>query len=222
MDRLGSQIRLCIFSTGGPAHGSGQSHDELSAIRAVIQRGGGGVSLQRTQSHGSSGTVSSFDSVARTADLLNTNFLDGQGRVVLPATPDKHDESMETLLRSCSVSPNWSPGGPVRTTPCGGRSLCVCVCVCGGGGGGGGGRTYVRTYGHFFRLKGRGGLSWELDLHGRSRQGGHPTLTSRQTLGCLLSFLRGVPGHQFLTRAQIASGRLTPTPVEGANILLVS
>ena len=91
-----------------------------------------------------------------------------------------------------------------------------------GGGGGGGARTYVRTYGHFFQTRGEGGLSWELDLHGRSRQGGPPTPTSRQTLGCLLSFLRGVPGHQFLTRAQIASGRLSPTPVEGANILLVS
>ena len=25
--------------------------------------------------------------------------------------------------RSCSVSPKWSPGGPIKTTPCGGRSL---------------------------------------------------------------------------------------------------
>ena len=40
LDRLWSQVRFCIFSTGGRTHGSGRSHDELSAIRAIVQRGG--------------------------------------------------------------------------------------------------------------------------------------------------------------------------------------
>ena len=44
-------LTFCIFSTGGRTHGSGRSHDELSAIRVVIQRGGGD-SLPRTQYHG--------------------------------------------------------------------------------------------------------------------------------------------------------------------------
>ena len=63
----------------------------------------GGESLPRTQSHGSSGTVPSFDPLARAADLLqNANFLDGQGRVTLPATRDKRDKLLETLLLGLS------------------------------------------------------------------------------------------------------------------------
>ena len=87
--------------------------------------------------------------------------------------------------RSCSVSPKWSPGGPIRTTPRGGRSLW------------GGRQDLCQDLWPLFQTRGEGGLSWELDLHGRSRQGGSPAPTSRQTLGCLLSFLRGVPGHRF-------------------------
>ena len=61
--------------------------------------------------------VLSFDPLERAADLLNTNFLDGKGRVTLPVTRDKRDELLEMR---------------------------------------GGARTYAKTYGHFFRLKGRG------------------------------------------------------------------
>ena len=103
----------------------------------------GGESLPRTQSHGSSGTVPSFDPLARAADLLqNANFLDGQGRVTLPATRDKRDELLETLLLGLSEveSRRSHQDNPSRRE----ESL------------GGGARTYVRTYGHFFRLEGRG------------------------------------------------------------------
>ena len=103
----------------------------------------GGESLPRTQSQGSSGTVPSFDPLARAADLLqNANFLDGQGRVTLPATRDKRDELLEMLLLGLSdvESRRSHQDNPSRRE----ESL------------GGGARTYVRTYGHFFRLKGRG------------------------------------------------------------------
>ena len=103
----------------------------------------GGESLPRTQSHGSSGTVPSFDPLARAADLLqNANFLDGQGRVTLPATRDKRDELLETLLLGLSEveSRRSQQDNPSRRE----ESL------------GGGARIYVRTYGHFFRLEGRG------------------------------------------------------------------
>ena len=39
LDRLWSQVRLCIFRAGSRTHGSRWSHDELSTIRSVIQRG---------------------------------------------------------------------------------------------------------------------------------------------------------------------------------------
>ena len=64
--------------------------------------------------------------------------------MTLPATRDKRDELLETLLlglsevesrRSCQDNPSRRE-----------ESL----------GGGGGARTYARTYGHFFRLEGRG------------------------------------------------------------------
>ena len=119
--------------------------DPMMSCLASGRSSRGGESLPRTQSLGSSGTVSSFDPLARAADLWNANFLDGQGRVTLPATRDKRDELLETLLlgfselegrRSRQDNPSWRE-----------ESL---------GGGGGGARTYVRTYGHFFRPEGRG------------------------------------------------------------------
>ena len=164
-------------------------------------------SLPRTQSHGSSGMVSSFDPLARAADLLNTNFW--------MARAEWRFQRLGTSVTSCwkpscSVCLNWSPSGPVRTTSLGGRSLW------------GGRRDLCQDIRPLFWTQGEGGLSWELDLHGRNRQGGPPSPTSPQTLGCPLSFLRGVSGHQFLTRAQKVSSHLSPTPVEGANSLLAS
>ena len=105
----------------------------------------GGESLQRAQSHGSSGMVLSFDTLAWDDELLDTNFLDGQGPVMLPVTRAKHDELLETLLLSLSEveSRRSHQGNPSRTEETFGGK---------GGGGGGGGRTY----GHFFWLEGRG------------------------------------------------------------------
>ena len=59
-------------------------------------------------------------------------------------------------------------------------------------------------------------------LQRRSHQRGPPSPTSHQTFGGPLSFLRGVPVHQFLARAQIASCHPSLTSVEGVNILLAS
>ena len=65
----------------GGTHGFGWSHDELSTIRAVIQRE---ESLPRALSHGPLGMVLFFDLLAQAAELLDTNFLDGLGWVALP------------------------------------------------------------------------------------------------------------------------------------------
>ena len=136
--------------------------DPMMSCLPSGQSSRGGETLPWTQSHGSSGTVSSFDPLARAADLLNTNFLD-----------------LETLLlglselesrRSCQDNPSRSLGGGGGVGGGGGGGgggVGGVGGVVGGGGvggggwggfggGGGGGRTYVRTYGHFFRLKGRG------------------------------------------------------------------
>ena len=67
--------------------------------------------------------------------------------MTLPATRDKRDELLEMLLLGLSEveSRRSHQDNPSRREESLGR-----------GGGGGGARTYVRTYGHFFRLEGRG------------------------------------------------------------------
>ena len=144
-DRLWSQVRLCLFSTGGCAHGSGRSHDELSAIRAVVQRGG----------------ITPEDSIP---------WVFGDGFILRPVStscwlaecqffgwPGSSDASSDSgqawrvagdpLARSPEVESRRScQDNPSRRE----ESL--------GGGGGGGGAPGPMSgpTGHFFRLEGRG------------------------------------------------------------------